>query len=176
VSVFAGNLGVECLKIGTVLEFVVQQSEQIGEGEDCFHFIEEGSETSFLIGIGSGSGTFDEIVDPGENVVNWKTSVVEILDEVLDGGFFTDGVDEFCPFRALEIENNSGEGTVSFKMVIDNSLDVIKREEVNEILQIVDQTSGRNFLVGQPRVVLGGTNAEADDRKKNNEINQNLII
>ncbi|KAH0820984.1 hypothetical protein GEV33_001807 [Tenebrio molitor] len=54
-------------------------------------------------------------------------------------------------------------------MVIDNSLDVIKREEVNEILQIVDQTSGRNFLVGQPRVVLGGTNAEADDRKKNNE-------
>jgi hypothetical protein len=47
-------------------------------------------------------------------------------------------------------------------------VDVVEREEVNEILQIVDQTSGRNFLVGQPRVVLGGTNAEADDRKKNN--------
>jgi hypothetical protein len=104
VSFFAGNLGVESLEIGTVLEFVVQQSEQIVDWEDCFDFVEERSETSFLIGFGSGGGTSDEIVDPGDNVVNGETSVVQILDELLDFGFGTDSVDEFCPFRSLEVD------------------------------------------------------------------------
>jgi hypothetical protein len=125
------------------LEFVVQQSEQIGEGEDCFDFIEERSKTSFLIGIGSGSGTCDEIVDPGENVVNGETSVVQILDELLDFGFGTDGVDEFCPFRSLEVENNSSESAVSLEMFVGDSFDVVERKEVDEVLQIVSQSSTR---------------------------------
>jgi hypothetical protein len=55
VSFFAGNFDIECLEIRTVLEFVVHQSEQLGEGEDCFDFIEDWSETSLLIGVGSGA-------------------------------------------------------------------------------------------------------------------------
>jgi hypothetical protein len=139
VSFFTGNLGVECLEIGTVLEFVVQQSDQIIDWEDCFDFVEERSETSFLIGFGSGSGTSDEIVDPGDNVVNGETSVVQILDELLDFGFGTDCLDEFCPFRSLEVENNSSESAVSLEMFVGDSFDVVKRKEVDEVLQIVIQ-------------------------------------
>jgi hypothetical protein len=131
------------LEIRTVLEFVVHQSEQLGEGEDCFDFIEDWSETSLLIGVGSGDGVFDEIVDPGEYVVNRETSVVQILDELLDFGFGTDGVDEFCPFRSLEIENNSSESAVSLEMFVGDSFDVVKRKEVDKVLQIVSQSSTR---------------------------------
>jgi hypothetical protein len=162
VSFFTGNLGVESLEIGTVLEFVVQQSDQIVDWEDCFDFVEERSETSFLIGVGSGSGTSDEIVDPGDNVVNGETSVVQILDELLDFGFGTDGVDEFCPFRSLEVEHNSSESAISLEMFVGDSFDVVKRKEVNEVLQIVSQSPGR-FLV------IGSTETKSEDRKKNNE-------
>jgi hypothetical protein len=143
VSFFAGNFDVEVLEIGTVLEFVVQQSEHVREGEDSFDFVEDWSETSLLIGVGSGDGVFDEIVDPGEDAINRETSVVEILDEFLDGGFGSDGVDEFRPFGALEVDDNSDESTVSLEMVSDNSLDVFNRDEGEEIKQIVEQAPAR---------------------------------
>jgi hypothetical protein len=45
----------------------------------------------------------------------------------------------------VEIENNSSEGTVSLEMFVGDSFDVVKRKEVNEVLQIVSQSPGRFF-------------------------------